>query len=411
MNSRERILATWNGQPVDHIPLTTWCFGLKAPAQLSWQRNGRSITHWYSMRMEHIHTMPQPWELEDDFQRALTWLSLGVDDILDVSVPWSVDPAVTWQDIKNPAGGNQPNPVLERTYHTPAGTLHHAVRQTGEDPGSGWVIQPETVQLFEDLNIPRALKHIVSQPEDVPLIRYLFCTPDEKARAWYTGRMRSVKTFADQYGIAVQAWSAFGMDGIVWLTGADGAVIMAMDTPKTFGQLVDIIAEADYGRTELALTTGGVDMVVQRGWYSSTDFWSPKLFDAFVIPHLKEQVDLAHRHGKKFAYVMTTGVEKLGPRLVDVGVDVLYFVDPVQDRISLEKARDLLGNKMTLVGGTNALTLASGDRNRICAEVRQAIDVLGPTQRFILHPVDGLFPDTPWSSIEMLIEAWREAQS
>jgi uroporphyrinogen-III decarboxylase len=150
-------------------------------------------------------------------------------------------------------------------------------------------------------------------------------------------------------------------------------------------------------------------MVVQRGWYSSTDFWSPKLFDAFVFPHLKELADLTHRHGKKFAYVMTTGVGKLGPRLADAGVDVLYFVDPVQDQLPLEQARDHLASRMTLVGGINTLTLASSDRDHIRDEVRRAMDILGPTNRFILHPVDALFPDTPWSGIEALIQAWREA--
>jgi uroporphyrinogen-III decarboxylase len=105
---------------------------------------------------------------------------------------------------------------------------------------------------------------------------------------------------------------------------------------------------------------------------------------------------------------MTTGVEKLGPRLVDAGVDVLYFIDPVQDRLPLDKARDLLGQRMTLVGGTNSLTLASGDPQRIRDEVRRAVDILGPTQRFILHPVDALFPDTPWSGIEAMLAAWRE---
>jgi hypothetical protein len=35
------------------------------------------------------------------------------------------------------------------------------------------------------------------------------------------------------------------------------------------------------------------------------------------------------------------------------------------------------------------------------------MDTLGPTQRFILHPVDALFPDTPWSGIEAMIAAWR----
>ena len=117
---------------------------------------------------------------------------------------------------------------------------------------------------------------------------------------------------------------------------------------------------------------------------------------------------VAHKYGKKFAYVMTTGVERLGSRLADAGVDVLYFVDPVQDNISLEKARDVLGQRMTLVGGTNALSLASRDRQRIEKEIKRAIDVLGPTNRFILHPVDAVFPDTPWEGIEQMIEIWQK---
>jgi uroporphyrinogen-III decarboxylase len=66
---------------------------------------------------------------------------------------------------------------------------------------------------------------------------------------------------------------------------------------------------------------------------------------------------------------------------------------------------------MTLVGGTNALSLRCGDPNRIRDEVRQAIDVLGATNRFILHPVDAIFPDTPWSGVQTMIDAWKECQS
>ena len=95
-------------------------------------------------------------------------------------------------------------------------------------------------------------------------------------------------------------------------------------------------------------------------------------------------------------------------RLADAGVDVLYFVDPVQDGLPLEKARDLLGDRMTLVGGTNALSLTPGNWDRLDDEVRRAIEVLGPTNRFILHPVDAVFPDTPWEGMERLIECWRK---
>jgi hypothetical protein len=34
-----------------------------------------------------------------------------------------------------------------------------------------------------------------------------------------------------------------------------------------------------------------------------------------------------------------------------------------------------------------------------------AIEKLGPTNRFILHPVDAVFPDIPWDAVKTLIEA------
>jgi hypothetical protein len=409
MNSRERLQAAWTGQPGDHIPLTTSCFGFQAPPSLRWERDGQPIRYWYSLRMEHIHTLDQPWELEDDFRRVLAWRSLGVDDLLDVSIPWSIDHRVKRRDSVLPPGAGRDRPLLVRDYETPNGRLRHAVWETAEDHHEGWVKQPDHAPLFEDFNLPRAARHAVSRLSDIPLIAYLYQTPDAAARAWFEARMERIRPFAISQGVPVQAWSAFGMDAVVWLVGGVEAVMLAMDHPKEFGQLVDIVAEADYGRTELAAASPGIDMIVQRGWYSSTDLWSPRLFDAFVFSHLKNLADLAHQYGKKFAYVMTTGVERLGSRLADAGVDVLYFLDPLQDGVSPERAR-LLSERMTLVGGINALSLSSCDERHIRDQVNRALEILGPSRRFVLHPVDALFPDTPWEGVEMMIDAWRAGQ-
>ena len=352
MTSKERILATLNGEKVDHIPLTTWCFGFSAPEHLRWETNGKEIKYWYTKRLEHLHKLPQPWELEDEFKRAEAWLSVGIDDILDVSVPWSQDPEVTFEDSIIPVGqvgGDERYPVMVREYQTPSGPIRHAVKKTGCE-GLGWPIQPENVPIIEDYNIPRAVQHPASIPSDVEAIKHLFTAPDDEQRVWFADRMSKMKTFADKKGLFVQAWTAFGMDAAIWFAGTQGAIMMSMNAPKEFGQLMDIIAETDYARTELAANNDGVDMVCQRGWYSSTNFWSPSLFDQFIYPHLCELTALAHKHGKKFAYVMTTGVETLGPRLADAGVDLLYFVDPVQDGISVEKAKELFGDRMTMVG-------------------------------------------------------------
>ncbi|MBN1836567.1 MAG: hypothetical protein JW820_12000, partial [Spirochaetales bacterium] len=311
MTCRERLLAAWNGSSLDHVPLTLWCFGFSPPPQLRWRKDGRELPFWYSLRMEHIHTLPQRWGLEDDLRRARAWLSLGVDDVLEVSVPWGMDPAVRYTDAVE-AGDP---PVLVRSYQTPAGPLRHAVRQTGEEQAPGWVVQPDHVPLFEDFNIPRAAEQAVSSPEDVPRVRHLYRGPGEGEVAWFRERMAALLPGARELGVPIQAWSAFGMDAAVWLAGTEKAILMALDQPKAFGELMDIIAEADLGRTELAAAAEGVDLVVERGWYSSIDFWSPDLFEAYVYPHVAELAAVVHRHGKKFAYVMTTGVEVLGPRL------------------------------------------------------------------------------------------------
>lgn len=409
MTSRERILAALNGQPADHTPLTTWCFGLRAPEELTWETEGIPRDYWYSLRMEHLHTTRVPWTLEDDFRRVQAWAELGVDDLLDVSIPWGTDPEVTHTDRVLPAGQQGPYPVLVREYETPSGALRHAVRQTEPEP-PGWPIQPQCVPLIEDFNIPRAVEHAVSSPADLGPLRHLFAAPGAAEREWFAKRMHRVSDFSRAQGTAIQAWSAFGMDGVVWFTGTEGAIMMALDAPAAFGELVELVAATDYARTELALTSPEVDLVVMRGWYSSTDFWSPTLFDRFVFPSVRELADLVHRHGRKFGYVMTTGVEKLGPRLADAGVDLLYFVDPVQDGVDLAWAARELAPRMTLVGGTNALSVGSGDPSRVRREVQHALATLGPTNRFILHPVDALFPDTPWEGVETLVEAWQKAR-
>jgi hypothetical protein len=408
LTSRERLLAAWSGKGYDHPPLTAWCFGFRAPAPLRWKNKGRDVRFWYSMRMEHIHTLPEPWELEDDLRRAQAWQSIGLDDVLDISVPWGLDPAVTWKDSLLPASGEEAYPVLVREYETPSGRLRHAVRKTGEDPGEGWVIQPDFVPLFEDFNIPRGLEHAVRGPEQVPIIRHLYQEPGPAQREDFLGRVERVSAFARRQGVAVQAWSAFGMDAVVWLMGVEGAIYLAMDRPEAFAELFRTVTRADAGRTELAAANPGVDLLVERGWYSSTDLWSPQILDRHLFPHIAELSSIAHRYGKRFAYVMTTGVEALGGRLIEAGVDVLCFVDPVQDALTVERARELLGGRMTLAGGINSTTFGSLSRQELKRQVHRAMDALAGTGRFILQPVDALHPDTSWAGFEAVIEAWKE---
>ena len=203
MTSKERILAAIHGESADRVPLTMWCFGFPAPDRLRWETNGRVTPYWYSMRLEHLHTLPHPWTLADEFKRAETWLSLEIDDVLEVSVPWSMNPEVVRKDSVIPVGapgGDVRYPVMVREYETPSGSIRHAVWKT-EDEGPGWPVQPDCVPLIEDYNIPRAVEHLVSGPSDLDAVKHLFAAPNREQAAWFAERMTAMKACADEKGL------------------------------------------------------------------------------------------------------------------------------------------------------------------------------------------------------------------
>lgn len=301
--------------------------------------------------------------------------------------------------------------LLCREYETPAGTLRHVVRRTDEKTEPGWVLQPHHVVLFEDFNIPRGVRHAVIGPEDLPKLRYLLRDPSSDQLEKYRARMTKVRHFASEHGVLVQGWSAFGLDAVTWLCGVERMLMAAMTEPDFFKELMAIVNAFDRRRTEIMLDIGGVDVVAQRGWYSSTDFWSPALFEQYLLTGLRDLVSMVHQEGLCFAYVMTTGAMAMAKELLASGLDLLYYIDPVQEKTDFTIIKSKFRDRIALAGGiSSAVTLHSGSREQIRQSVDAAVSKLGPTG-FILAPVDALFPDTPWSNVETMIEAWREVRN
>jgi hypothetical protein len=406
MTSRERLLAVLRGERADRIPGFAWCGGLTPPPALRWETLGHPVMHWWTRRFEHTRTLAREWLLEDDFQRVRAWLKLGLDDALDVSVPWSQSPAVRHEDFFFPLGQRDPeHPVLQREYRTSAGLLRHAVRQPEADPEAGGNFQPDHVPLIDEHNLPLVLEPLVTRPEHVAALRMLFQPPDREAREHFTELMGEVASFARQTGVPVFAWSAFGLDAAVWFAGRTGAVRLAQEHPRAFEQLMETIRDTDRARTELACETPGADVLALRGWHSGPDLWPPALFDRFLLPQVRELAGIAHRRGKALACVVPAGLELLGPRLADAGLDLLYFADPAD--LDLEKARELLGGRIALAGGVSMRTMTSADATVVRNEVRRAVETFGRAGRFVLQPAGLLTPGTPWANVEAFISARR----
>jgi uroporphyrinogen-III decarboxylase len=108
-------------------------------------------------------------------------------------------------------------------------------------------------------------------------------------------------------------------------------------------------------------------------------------------------------------YIITKGWKPLQNDLMEMGVDCLTGVDPVQDRLDLADVKRQVGGQISLMGGMNAaVTLALGSEDEIRRAVDEAMRILSPGSGFILFPVDNVFCELPWEKTEIVIDQWKK---
>lgn len=387
MNSRRRMLNAVGCKPVDHVPLylRLWSMG-----------GGED-------------NIPFAWR--DQVARAEALLRLGVDDTLLLQPPLGYPEeydagqsqgvlGVTVEKIELLEVGLQP--WLKKIYHTAAGDLTQTVKLSEDWPHG------DDIPLFSDFNIPRYMKPPVQSTADVPVLRHLLAGPTPAQLSEFHARARALRAEAGRLGVALDGgWTALG-DAVVWLCGMENVLYWQMDQPALLEAVLDVLLEWELARVDLLLDEG-IDMLVHSAWYEGADFWSPKNFRRLLRPRLQQLIDRAHRRGVPFRYIITKGWKPLRADLLEMGVDCIMGVDPVQDRLGLEEVKQALGGKLCLMGGMNAaVTLSLWSEAEIRRAVDDALQTLAPGGGFILFPVDNVFCELPWSKVEVVIDQWKK---
>ena len=393
LNSRERMLAALRYQEPDHVPLIFKVFGFQPPAHLSWSNQVEAAERWLSLGVD---------------------ATLGVGSTLGIHPPPVFHPDVTVRQWEEDVPGER-WPLMVKEYHTPAGVLRQEIYRTNDWVSDDWPGHhggDESIQLFDDYNVPRSRRFLVETEEDLEKLKYLLCPPSDDDIARFREHATEVARQAERLGVLMEALGSGGTDIVTWLCGVEGMVFMAMDQPEMFEALLDIIQDWDRRTTELLLETP-VELITRRGWYEGTAFWSPSLYRRYFQPRFKELTEVVHQAGKLMGYLMSSGFMPLLDVFVEVGYDAHFYIDPVQGGpdVDLREVKRAFDKKIAVIGGINsAVTLGRGTREEIRQEVLDAIEILGPGGGLVLLPVDCVFHDTPWENIEILIEAWKEVR-
>jgi len=391
MSSRQRMLAALSCRRPDHVPMAFMIFSALSE-RLGVKRRGG----------DQAPPIEAQIELGLDTVVHLASFAPHNDEVGHADAPGlpvRFDEGVqTRQWAETPQGA--PYPVLHKEYSTPAGTLHVAVDQT-DDWQYGDAKGEFRVPLMDDYLAPRCSKHLIETRSDLACLRHLLAAPtadDLNAcrRAWDKG-----KELARKHDLLLAGGLGVGGDALAWFCGLQNAVMMAIDDPPFFEELLGIVDSWNRLRMRAYLDYG-VDLFIRRAWYEGTDFF---------FPIIREEVRMAHDAGVKYAYILTSGSMPLHEMLVELGVDALIGPDPVQGKgTDLERMGRQLRGRMCTWGGVNGfITVERGTKAGIDTAVREAIEALGP-EGFILSPVDNIrdSSDETWRNVMAMIESWKK---
>jgi uroporphyrinogen-III decarboxylase len=387
LSSRERLLAALRYEEPDHVPLLFFSFGFEPPRHLAWS---------------------------DPVDEARQWLSIGVDAWLRLSLPLVFHPEVRESAWEEALPGER-WPLMVKEYETPAGTLRQEVFRSDDWVSEEWPGHKDGdggLALLDDYNVPRYRRPLIQTEEDVEKLRYLLTPLPDAALAGFRQRAEALARAADELGVMLVGYEPAGADVVTWLCGVEGMLFLALDRPALFGRLLEIIDEWDRRNVEILLDVP-VDLVLRRGYYEGTTFWSPALYRRFFAPLIRGVGEEVHRQGRLMGYTMSVGVMPLLDTLADVGYDAHYLLDPLEggQRIDLARVKEAFRGRTAVIGGINEpITLERGDAGAIRQEVHDAVRILGPGGGLALTAAEAIMASTPWSSVETVIEAWKDVR-
>ncbi len=386
MSSRERLLRTMNFEETDRIPLLFrfWSLGgARDNIPFNWRDEVTRVENTLALGLDDTLTLQPPLGYVEDYEP---------EQLADVS---------SWTERLPPEPGEKEE-RLKKVYQTPAGSLQTVITLTENWPYG------DDIRLFDDHNIPRLKEPLIKAADDLPGLKYLLGPPSDEQLATFRQRADVFRGHAKRLGVLLDGgWVALG-DAAVWLCGMEQILYGQMDDPAFLADVLAIIAEWELGRIRLLLEED-IDEVVHMAWYETTDFWTPANYRRLLKPHLQQEIDLVHAAGKKYRYIITKAWQPYIPDLLEMGIDCLAGVDPVQDTLELAEVKRQIGNQICLMGGMNsAVMLSQWDEDAISAAVTQAITIMAPGGGYIGSPVDAIYDVQPWDKVKHLIAEWHK---
>ena len=281
--------------------------------------------------------------------------------------------------------------MVRRRFNTPAGELTD-LRQI---PREGSLI-----------GFDHMIEALVKKREDLEKIPFLLPNP----KTAYLGDVMLVQEMVGDQGL-VECRPTQGTDQfLVDAVGVEGAFLLYHDDLDLLHELLRIFNGHTQAIMQSALESG-VEMIFDS-WYNGSESvgWSPRHWRELFLPHIRQNVELAHNYGALYHFFDDGKMDHSLESLAEAGVDVAEKLSPSPlGNVDLASAKKLVGDRLCLKGNVDQLNVILwGTAQEIRETVQKTIAAGAPGGGFILSTSDSIRPETPHENVKAFFDAAKE---
>ena len=292
-------------------------------------------------------------------------------------------------------------PILHKEIMTPGGPLTAAIKVTDD------LEHKEDIPLTSDWNVSRYVKPWLETMEDVERYRYVHLPPTDEAIARARERFAAQKRLADEYGVITYATCGLGLTAGLQLFGGERAVLLSMDHPEVINSFLEIEHQTTMRRAEV-LADLGVDVIRRNGFYETTDHWSPRQIKRWLVPYLKQEIDVMRSGGAAVIYTVETGIMPILDILADLDFDAYHAIEPALGHQDMRVVADKLCDRHAMWGGVSGpMHIGESTPEGAREAVREAFEVFGP-RGLVLSAVPSIRAHWPWENALAMFDEWRK---
>ncbi|MFB3903696.1 MAG: uroporphyrinogen decarboxylase family protein [Acidobacteriota bacterium] len=388
MTPRERIVKAMRGEAPDRVPCS--------PFMIRWIRGREGCVC-------PAHQLKVAEELGLDpilTYGQYVWQTVANDYVYSPSGGYSYAASGLYGDLPDVGVElrieSRPDEVwYYRTFQTPAGTLNDVIQWPRPDRGYG------------DGPNPHRVEPLVKSVADLEALRYLYPPPRRDAVA-------DIRLLLDQIGDRAVLAAAdcahpggWGMEPL----GPEGMLLASIEDPELLRGVCRLAQDAHL-RNLRAMLQEGVEVVFDSWFQCGPSVgWSPRSYECFFLPLVREAVDLAHSYGAIYVYQDDGKMRDIIPSIVASGADVLSGLQPPEvGDVVLADIKRQFGTRVALWGGLDpCYTFDLGDPEVVRKASEQAIRDAGGGGGFILGTGEAVSPTTSRDSLLAAVQVVRES--